>query len=104
MFGCTRLLERNLGDLDEFFAYQTTRTLKIRDRHLGGSLLCLQATIFVYVVVWQILFSQVYLAQSDFAGVVRLSLPGPTAPGTVITIRHAESVMHPPYGALTRQN
>ena len=35
----------------------------------------------------------------NFAGVVRLSLPGPTAPGTVITIRHAESVMHPPYGA-----
>jgi hypothetical protein len=79
MFGCTRLLERNLGDLDEFFAYQTTRTLKIRDRHLGGSLLCLQATIFVYVVVWQILFSQVYLAQSDFAGVVRLQLRAPDA-------------------------
>jgi alpha-L-rhamnosidase len=34
----------------------------------------------------------------NFAGVVRLALPGPTAPGTVVTIRHAEAVMHPPYG------
>jgi alpha-L-rhamnosidase len=29
---------------------------------------------------------------------VRLTLPAPTTPGTVITIRHAEAVMHPPYG------
>ena len=35
----------------------------------------------------------------NFAGVVRLSLPGPTQPGVVVTIRHAEAVMHAPYGA-----
>ena len=35
----------------------------------------------------------------NFAGVVRLTLPGPTQPGTYITLRHAEAVMHPPYGA-----
>ena len=34
----------------------------------------------------------------NFAGVIRLTLPSPTQPGTVITIRHAEAVMHPPYG------
>ena len=34
----------------------------------------------------------------NFAGVIRLALPGPTAPGIVVTIRHAEAVMHPPYG------
>jgi alpha-L-rhamnosidase len=34
----------------------------------------------------------------NFAGVVRLALPGPTVRGTVITMRHAEAVMHPPYG------
>ena len=32
------------------------------------------------------------------AAVIRLALPGPTAPGTVITLSHAEAVMHPPYG------
>ena len=42
--------------------------------------------------VWMFDFCQ------NFAGVVRLALPGPTAPGTVLTIRHAEAVMHPPYG------
>jgi len=35
----------------------------------------------------------------NFAGVVRLTLPGPTAAGVVVTMRHAEAVMHPPYGA-----
>ena len=35
----------------------------------------------------------------NFAGTVRLSLPGPTQAGVTITIRHAEAVMHPPYGA-----
>jgi alpha-L-rhamnosidase len=35
----------------------------------------------------------------NFAGVVRLSLPGPTQPGVAIVIRHAEAIMHPPYGA-----
>jgi len=35
----------------------------------------------------------------NFAGVVRLTLPAPTTPGVLVTIRHAEAVMHPPYGA-----
>ena len=74
---CTQFLERHLGDLDQACAYRTTRTLVIRDRKLGCSLLSLQAFIFIYVVVWQILFSQVYMAQSDFAGVVRLQLRAP---------------------------
>lgn len=40
----------------------------------------------------------VYDFCQNFAGVVRLTLPGPTIPGTLIKIRHAEAVMHPPYG------
>ncbi len=34
----------------------------------------------------------------NFAGGVRLSLPGPTAAGVTVTVRHAEAVLHPPYG------
>ena len=32
----------------------------------------------------------------NFAGVTRLTLPGPTQAGVTITMRHAESIMHPP--------
>jgi alpha-L-rhamnosidase len=35
----------------------------------------------------------------NFAGVVRLSIAGPTVPGVTIVMRHAEAIMHPPYGA-----
>ena len=34
----------------------------------------------------------------NFAGVIRLSIAGPTVSGVTIVIRHAESIMHPPYG------
>ena len=34
----------------------------------------------------------------NFAGTTRLILPGPTQPGVTVTVRHAEAVMHPPYG------
>ena len=34
----------------------------------------------------------------NFAGVVRLSIAGPTVAGVTIVMRHAESIMHPPYG------
>jgi alpha-L-rhamnosidase len=34
----------------------------------------------------------------NFAGVVRLALPGPTPRGAAITMRHAEALLHPPYG------
>lgn len=42
--------------------------------------------------------SYVFDMCQNFAGGVRLTLPGPTAPGTRIIVRHAEAVMHPPYG------
>ena len=42
--------------------------------------------------------SYVFDLCQNFAGGVRLSLPGPTAPGTRIIVRHAEAIMHPPYG------
>ena len=34
----------------------------------------------------------------NFAGGVRLRIPGPTAPGVTVVVRHAEAVLHPPYG------
>lgn len=34
----------------------------------------------------------------NFAGIVQISLPAPTDPGVQITIRHAEAILHPPYG------
>jgi alpha-L-rhamnosidase len=34
----------------------------------------------------------------NFAGIVRMVLPAPTTAGVTISIRHAESVLHPPYG------
>jgi hypothetical protein len=74
---CNKYVKPYVGDLDAFFAYRTTRTLVIRDRKLGYLLYSMQAIIFIYVVLWQILFSQVYMAQSDFAGVVRLQLQAP---------------------------
>jgi alpha-L-rhamnosidase len=42
--------------------------------------------------------SYVWDMGQNFAGGVRLSLPGPTAPGVTIVVRHAEAVLHPPYG------
>jgi alpha-L-rhamnosidase len=34
----------------------------------------------------------------NFAGVVRLTLTGPTMSGMTIVMKHAEAIMHPPYG------
>lgn len=34
----------------------------------------------------------------NFAGMIRLKLPAPISAGITITIRHAELLMHPPYG------
>jgi alpha-L-rhamnosidase len=34
----------------------------------------------------------------NFAGVVRLSIAGPTVAGVMVVMRHAEAIMHPPYG------
>ena len=50
--------------------------------------------------VWESPAAGVYVFDfcQNFAGTVRLSLPGPTQRGTVIRVRHAEAVMHPPYG------
>ena len=70
-------LEKYVGNLDDAFAYRTSRTLVIRDRRLGYTLLAMQAVIFAYVVLWQILFSQVYMTASDFSGVVRLQMQAP---------------------------
>jgi alpha-L-rhamnosidase len=42
--------------------------------------------------------SFVFDMAQNFAGGVRLSLPGPTPRGVTIVVRHAEAILHPPYG------
>jgi hypothetical protein len=75
--GWGRLAESYTGNLDDFCGYTTARTLLIRDRRLGFLLFALQFIIFLYVVVYQITLQQVYMASSDFNGVVRLQLKAP---------------------------
>lgn len=71
-------LEPLTGNLDEFFAYRTNRTVAIRDRRLGISLLLLQLSIAGYVLVYQVILGQSYLAASDLVGSVRLQMLAPS--------------------------
>ena len=66
------------SNLDEFFAYRTNRTVAIRDRRLGISLLLLQLSIAGYVLVYQVILGQSYLAASDLVGSVRLQMLAPS--------------------------
>ena len=74
---CLRKLESYVGDLDLICSYSTSRTLLIRDKRLGITLYSIQGAILFYVVVWQLILSQVYMADSNFASVVRLQLQQP---------------------------
>ena len=79
MFKTPCTLRRLIGDPDETFAYRTSRTLVIKDWRIGLSLLFLQFVVFIYIVVYQIYFTQVYLQISDLVSTVRLNPRGPTS-------------------------
>jgi hypothetical protein len=70
-------LENYVGDLDVFFAYRTARTVAIRDRRLGLTLLVLQLIIAGYVILYQVVLSQNYMSPSDLVGSVRLQMQSP---------------------------
>lgn len=74
---CGKLVRRVVGDPDETFSYRTARTLVIKDWRVGISLLGLQFGVFCYICLYQIYSQQVYLAESDITGAVRLN---PRAP------------------------
>ena len=73
---CT--LRSIIGDPDETFAYRTTRTLLIRDWRVGLALLFLQFVVFLYIVVYQVYFTQVYFQISGLVSTVRLNSREPT--------------------------
>jgi hypothetical protein len=60
-------------------SYTTTRKLAIRDRRLGFIALAARLSIFLYVVVYQIVFNQQYMAPTSVIGLSRMSLKRPTA-------------------------
>ena len=66
--------------MDVFFAYRTARTVAIRDRRLGLTLLALQLIIASYVIVYQVILSQNYMSPSDLVGSVRLQMQAPKLP------------------------
>ena len=74
-----KFLEPYIGEIDTFFAYRTARTVAIRDRRLGLSLLFLQLSIAGYVIIYQIILQQSYLAPSDLVGSVRLQMLAPSS-------------------------
>lgn len=74
--GWARFFEKYVGELDTACGYRTTRTLFIRDRRLGFLLYSMQLAIFGYIM-YQVFVLQVYMAASDFNGVVRLQLKAP---------------------------
>lgn len=77
----TGFFNRLLGDLDDVFAYQTPKIAKIRDRKLGLLRLSLMLTIFVYIVIFQILYKGEHLKRAKINGVFRLQLQQPTMNG-----------------------
>ena len=79
--GWSHWIEQRIGaDLDDVFAYRTSRTLRIRDRWLGLAYYVLVLGIFCYIFVYQVGIRQQYLREYDTVGVARLQLQQPTAP------------------------
>eukprot|EP00927_Polykrikos_kofoidii_P006247 TRINITY_DN12539_c0_g5_i1.p1 TRINITY_DN12539_c0_g5~~TRINITY_DN12539_c0_g5_i1.p1 ORF type:complete len:519 (-),score=63.36 TRINITY_DN12539_c0_g5_i1:94-1650(-) len=68
-------------DLDDVFAYQTPKVVKIRDRYLGFLRISLLALIFIFIVVFQILYKGTHLSVEDIQGTYRLQLQHPTLNG-----------------------
>jgi len=67
--------------MDDTFAYTTLRTVRIRDRKLGLTMIALQVVIFVYVVLYAVLFQQQYKQMGLVTGTVRLQLLEPQSDG-----------------------
>lgn len=76
--GLSTSFERYCGTLDEVFGYHTPRTLLIKDRWLGISLLLIRIGILAYVVGFQVIVEQQYRALMTTESSVRFQLRAPT--------------------------
>eukprot|EP00732_Lithocolla_globosa_P004966 Lithocolla_globosa_v1_NODE_4833_length_1355_cov_26.310000.p1 type:complete len:423 gc:universal NODE_4833_length_1355_cov_26.310000:1314-46(-) len=66
-------------DLDTTFAYTTPKTLRIRDRRLGYTYYTLLFLVSVYIIFYEIIWNQAYLAKEPpTGGSVRSSLLEPS--------------------------
>jgi hypothetical protein len=66
------------ADVDEVLAYQTPKVVKIKDRLLGVLKYIFMFTIFLYVIVWQVLYKGSHFQMDHLSGVARLQLQQPT--------------------------
>ena len=77
--GVVRFLERYVGDLDDALAYSTTRTVRIRDRRLGGLYYLVVVGILCYILGYQVIVRQAYLKPAPVTALARLQLQRPSA-------------------------
>eukprot|EP01065_Artemidia_motanka_P021714 TRINITY_DN25971_c0_g1_i3.p1 TRINITY_DN25971_c0_g1~~TRINITY_DN25971_c0_g1_i3.p1 ORF type:complete len:440 (+),score=145.70 TRINITY_DN25971_c0_g1_i3:39-1322(+) len=61
-------------DIDDVFAYKTSRRVVIRDRKLGFIRLGIIVAIFVYVVIYEVVIQRGYLEKHNPVGFVRTSV------------------------------
>lgn len=69
------------GHLDDLFAYETQKIVRIRDRRLGLTYLALVVLILLYVVVFQILYLNEHFVRKDVFGTARMTIQQPTKHG-----------------------
>jgi len=65
-------------NVDDLFAYSTTKSIKIRDARLGLLHYTLMFFIFVYILVYQLIYNLGYLKFAAAQNSVRLTLQEPT--------------------------
>eukprot|EP01012_Entosiphon_sulcatum_P003678 TRINITY_DN1125_c0_g1_i1.p1 TRINITY_DN1125_c0_g1~~TRINITY_DN1125_c0_g1_i1.p1 ORF type:complete len:450 (+),score=110.42 TRINITY_DN1125_c0_g1_i1:186-1535(+) len=69
-----RLIEKHVGDPDDILAYETIKTIRLRDRWLGLLNLVLKVAIFVYVIIFQVVIQKGYYLIEPPAATTRISL------------------------------
>lgn len=69
---------RVCGDIDDLFAYNTEKRVKIRDRRLGLCQIFMMLLILLYVGVYQVVLQLGYYEFEDAENTVRITLQEPT--------------------------
>ena len=77
---CGRLGARLVPYPDSTFAYSTQRSLTIKDWRLGAAGLVLKFGIFCYIIIYQVIFQQVYRRDSAISVSLRTRTLAGTAP------------------------
>eukprot|EP00929_Paragymnodinium_shiwhaense_P118749 TRINITY_DN90666_c0_g1_i1.p1 TRINITY_DN90666_c0_g1~~TRINITY_DN90666_c0_g1_i1.p1 ORF type:complete len:495 (-),score=134.10 TRINITY_DN90666_c0_g1_i1:53-1537(-) len=67
--------------LDDIFAYETQKIVRIRDRRLGFTYLGLVLLIILYVVGFQIFYDNGHFLRKDVFGTARMTIQQPTKKG-----------------------